>query len=118
MSDSEKTINPSAAPMAEAVTDNGTEPAAESAELLERCFIDHCTTSAGHPQADGTAERIVKVLNEALRKASARYSPYQLLYGSVVRGHGPPGAVRECFEQPLHFEGPRTDSHRLAAAAR
>ncbi|PNH08223.1 Pro-Pol polyprotein [Tetrabaena socialis] len=92
---------------AEVVTDNGTE----FAELLERCLIDHRTTSPGHPQADGAAERIVKVLTEALRKAcyeaadpaarekglpelllgyrcspqaSTRYSPYQLLYGGIV----------------------------------
>ncbi|PNH03441.1 Retrovirus-related Pol polyprotein from transposon [Tetrabaena socialis] len=96
---------------AEVVTDNGAEFAAEFAELLERCYIDHRTTSAGHPQADGAAERIVKVLKEALRKAcyeaadpaawekglpelllgyrcspqaSTRYSPYQLLYGGIV----------------------------------
>ncbi|PNH01236.1 Retrovirus-related Pol polyprotein from transposon [Tetrabaena socialis] len=114
---------------AEVVTDNGTEFAADFAELLERCFIDHRTTSPGHPQADGAAERIVKVLKEALRKAcyeaadpaawekglpelllgyrcspqaSTRYSPYQLLYGGIVPVVPP--AVRERFQQPLDFE--------------
>ncbi|PNH10905.1 Retrovirus-related Pol polyprotein from transposon [Tetrabaena socialis] len=113
---------------AEVVTDNGAEFAAEYAELLERCFIDHRTTSAGHSQADGAAERIVRVLMEALRKAcyeagdpaawepelvlgyrcspqaSTRYSPYQLLYGGIVPVVPP--AVRERFEQPLDFEDP------------
>ncbi|PNH09248.1 Retrovirus-related Pol polyprotein from transposon [Tetrabaena socialis] len=127
---------------AEVVTDNGAEFAAEFAELLERCYIDHRTTSAGHPQADGAAERIVRVLKEALRKAcyeaadpaawekglpelllgyrcspqaSTRYSPYQLLYGGIVPVVPP--AVRERFEQPLDFEDPRAAADSLLQRA-
>ncbi|PNH09483.1 hypothetical protein TSOC_003907 [Tetrabaena socialis] len=54
---------------AEVVTDISARMAAEFVQLLERCFIDHRTTSTGHPQAEGATERIVKVLKEALRKA-------------------------------------------------
>ncbi|PNH09774.1 Pro-Pol polyprotein, partial [Tetrabaena socialis] len=127
---------------AEVVTDIGAEFAAEFAELLERCFIDHRTTSAGHPQADGAAERIVRVLKEALRKAcyeaadpaawekglpelllgyrcspqaSTRYSPYQLLYGGIVPVVPP--AVRERFEQPLDFEDPSAAADSLLQRA-
>ncbi|PNG99676.1 Pro-Pol polyprotein, partial [Tetrabaena socialis] len=127
---------------AEVVTDNDAEFAAEFAELLERCFIDHPTTSAGHPQADGAAERIVKVLKEALRKAcyeaadpaawekglpelllcyrcspqaSTHFSPYQLLYGGTVAVVPP--AVQERFEQPLDFEDPRAATDSLLQRA-
>ncbi|PNG99221.1 hypothetical protein TSOC_015007 [Tetrabaena socialis] len=105
---------------AEVVTDNGTEFAAEFAELFE---------------PDGAADCIVKVLKEALWKAcyeaadpaawekglpelllgyrcspqaSTRYSLYQLLYGGVAPVMPP---VQERVEQPLDFEDPRAAAY-------
>ena len=58
--------------MAELVTDAGTEWSEEFAELLAQALIDHRRTSAGHPQADGLAERAVQTVKRALRKLSAQ----------------------------------------------
>ena len=116
---------------AEVVTDQGTEFQGEFHALLAHCFIDHRTTSANHPQADGLAERCVQTVKRALakyvaekqqltdwdvqlnwialgyrtsRQASTGLSPYQLLYGAepVI-----PPAIRERVEQPvLEFGDP------------
>ena len=127
---------------AEVLTDNGGEFAGEFAALLERCFIDPRHTSPNHPQADGAAERIVKVVKESLRKAcyeaadptawikqlpelllgyrcspqaSTRYSPYELLYGGV-RPVVPP-AVRERLESPIDFDDIAAAADSLLARA-
>ena len=127
---------------AEVLTDNGSEFAGEFAALLERCFIDPRHTSPGHPQADGAAERIVRVVKESLRKAcyeaadpaawskrlpelllgyrcspqmSTRYSPYELLYGGV-RPVVPP-SVRERFALPIDFDNTTAASESLLARA-
>ncbi|GLC33906.1 hypothetical protein PLESTF_000189600 [Pleodorina starrii] len=115
---------------AEVVTDRGGEFQGAFAALLRQCFVDHRLTSAGHPQADGAAERLVQVVKAALRKhckdtgrtddwdlqlpwlalayrcspqASTRYSPYELMFGvpPVV-----PPAVRERMAEPLGLAGP------------
>lgn len=109
---------------AEVVTDRGGEFQGAFDQLLLQCFVDHRLTSAGHPQADGAAERLVQVLKAALRKhceerkepdtwdqflpwlalayrcspqAATRYSPYELMFGvpPVV-----PPAIRERMAQP------------------
>ena len=127
---------------AEVLTDNGTEFSDEFAALLERCFIDHRHTSPGHPQADGAAERVVKVVKEALRKAcheaadpaawvkalpelllgyrcspqaSTRYSPYQLLYGGVLPVVPP--SVRERWAKPIDFDDCEAAAASLVARA-
>ena len=127
---------------AEVVTDNGAEFEAEFAELLERCFIDHRPTSASHPQADGAAERVVKVVKAALRKAcyeaqdpqawekglpelllgyrcspqaSTRFSPYQLLYGGVAPVVPP--AVRERLSPPINFDDVEAAAESLVERA-
>ena len=110
---------------AEVVTDQGSEFQGEFHALLQQAFIDHRTTSANHPQADGLAERAVQTIKRALTKcvadklvlddwdvelqwvalgyrtskqASTGLSPYQMLYGTepVI-----PPAVREHFEGSL-----------------
>ena len=110
---------------AEVVTDQGREFEGDFADLLEGAFIDHRTTSANHPQADGLAERMVQTLKRSLKKLveasgkvedwadmvpwvalgyrcspqrSTRFSPYQLLYG--VPPTIPP-AVKERLQEPL-----------------
>ena len=113
---------------AEVVSDQGSEFLGEFHELLASNFIDHRTTSANHPSANGQAERVVQTIKRALekytsqegttadwdshlfwvalgyrvsRQAALGFSPYQLLYGStpVV-----PPAIRERLEQPVELE--------------
>jgi hypothetical protein len=95
--------------------------------MLTRCFVDHRTASAQHPQSNGAAERIVQVVKKGLRKhcrlagiadtwdewipwlllgyrcspqKSTGYSPFFLLHG--VEPVVPP-AVRERFDYDLEF---------------
>jgi transposase InsO family protein len=94
---------------AEVITDQGSEFLGAFHQLLEESMIDHRTTSANHPQADGLAERCVQSVKMALSKcvldkgsvqqwdeqlhwialgyraskqAASGFSPYTLLYGS------------------------------------
>jgi len=128
---------------AEVVTDQGDEWELEFAALLEQLLVDHRHTSANHPQANGSAERVVQTLKRALRKCIAAgdvgpqdwddalpwialgyrcspqeatgYSPYQLLYGvtPVV-----PPAARARLSQPLAFEDPDLLAKSLSERAR
>ncbi len=113
---------------AEVLTDRGTEFEGAFQDLMHQCMIDHRTTSASHPQADGLAERAVQTMKRALRKLSVAkgnvanwdvdmhwiamgyrcsvqeatgYSPYALVYGvpPVV-----PPAVREKLDPPLKLD--------------
>ncbi|PNH01078.1 Retrovirus-related Pol polyprotein from transposon [Tetrabaena socialis] len=119
---------------AEVLTDQGTEFQGEFGDLLRECFIDHRTTSAGHPQSDGAAERVVQLVKRGLRKycherqapncwdqdlpwlalgyrcspqASTLLSPYRLLYG--VDPVVPPG-VRARWAHPLDLAMPDRDA--------
>eukprot|EP00873_Tetraselmis_striata_P018566 jgi/Tetstr1/438830/TSEL_027339.t1 len=108
----------------EVVTDNGTEYQGAFREQLERHGIQPVDIPPGHPQANGMAERIVKVLKVALRKvvptlgtaswhswmpviefgyrvskqATTGYIPYVLLFG---RDHVAPDQVRSLLEEPV-----------------
>ncbi|KXZ55384.1 hypothetical protein GPECTOR_3g510 [Gonium pectorale] len=117
---------------AEVVTDRGGEFQGAFEQLLQQRFVDHRCTSAGHPQADGLAERMVQVVKAAICKhsmesgssdkwdeylpwlalayrcspqASTRYSPYELMSGvpPVV-----PPALRERMAEPLGPVGANT----------
>lgn len=121
---------------AEVVTDGGPEFQGAFHELLEKCFIDHRTTSPYHPQADGLAERAVQTIKAALRKvctakssteswaeqlpwillgyrcsrqASTGLSPYQLMYATPPCI---PPAIRDRLEDPISWDDPE-----LAAAS-
>ena len=112
---------------AEVLTDQGSEYQGAFEDLLAKCFIDHRTTSAQHPQANGAAERVVQVVKKGLRKycllagnadtwdewlpwrvlgyrcspqKATGFSPYYLLHG--VHPVVPP-AVRERFAYELSF---------------
>ena len=91
----------------EVCTDNGSEYQAEFHQLCVDHGIDHRTITAGHPEANGMAERLVQVMKKALRKyvlqegtanwprhlptiefgyrttpqRSTGFSPYFLIYG-------------------------------------
>jgi hypothetical protein len=120
---------------AEVVTDQGGEFEAEFETLLRNCFIDHRTTSANHPQANGLAERAVQTLKRALKKhvegsgsasewdmivpfiamgynaspqESTKLSPYQLVY---ARTPVVPPAIVERIQEVLDL-----DNTELAAA--
>ncbi|GLI63656.1 hypothetical protein VaNZ11_006693 [Volvox africanus] len=124
---------------AEVLTDRGGEFQGAFHQLLHQCFVDHRFTSASHPQADGAAERMVRVVKAALRKycadvkrsdawdqhlpwlalayrcspqASTRYSPYELMYG--VKPIVPPD-VRERMAEPLGFTGKGSEESYVAA---
>ena len=130
------------ATMVAAQTDNQSEFEGEFAALLERCYVDHRHASPGHPQADGAAERIVRVVKDALRKAcyesadparwdralphlllgyrcspqaATQYSPFRLLHGGVEPQV--PAAVREGFAEPLSFEDAAAATESLRARA-
>ncbi|HSG21073.1 MAG TPA: DDE-type integrase/transposase/recombinase, partial [Burkholderiaceae bacterium] len=92
---------------AQVLTDNGGEYQGQFTTLMQRCHIDHRTTSANHPQSNGLAERAVQTVKRSLRKlceatlsvdawdeqlpwivlayncskqASTKLAPYHLLY--------------------------------------
>jgi hypothetical protein len=116
---------------AQVVTDRGGEFQSDFQQLLTKCRIDHRTTSANHPQADGLAERAVQTLKSSLAKIiatkgtcdnwdlemqwvalgyrcskqkSTKLSPYQMLYGCPPCV---PPAVREGFDDViLDFQNP------------
>ena len=127
---------------AEVLTDQGTEFLGPFELLLQRCYIDHRSTSASHPQSNGAAERIVQVVKRALRKhveqadttadwdewlpwlalgyrcspqKSTGFSPYYMLHG--VNPVVPP-SIMERFEGALDFENPaHVDDVMLRRAA-
>ena len=101
------------------VSDGGGEFRGAFDALLSSLFIDHRTTSANHPHANGLAERAVQTLTRAIRKhsetakedsvwdmavpyimlgcnssiqASTGLSPYEVMYGVP-----PTGVVRSPF---------------------
>ena len=111
----------------EVVTDNGQEYQGQFASMLHQHGIDQVEIPAGHPSTNGMAERIVRVLKEALKKfvssqgslhwdswlpviefgyrvtkqASTGYSPFFLMYG---RDHVAPAQVRAMMDSPVDFE--------------
>jgi hypothetical protein len=97
---------------------------------LDAALVDHRSTSAYHPQANGLSERVVQVVKRALRKGCLRhaaeewdaylpwvamgynfsaqaslagFSPYQLLHGQnpVI-----PGAIKVAMGEPLDLDHP------------
>jgi hypothetical protein len=113
---------------AEVLTDQGTEFRDEFHALCVASFIDHRTTSAYHPQANGLAERAVQSVKRALGKLAHRtpkdwdiklpyvvlgyncsmhkstgVTPYQLLH--AVPPIVPP-AVRPRFNPPIDLDDP------------
>ena len=114
---------------AELVTDQGTEFRGEFAEMCARNFIDHRTTSANHPPANGLAERCVQTVKSSLRKycegvgamnrwdehlpylalgyncskqQSTGFSPYHLLYAREPHFLAP--GVAQRMEAPLNLD--------------
>ena len=117
---------------AEVVTDGGKEFTGDFDALLSSLFIDHRTTAANHPQANGLAERVVQTLKTAIRKhsetaredsvwdgvvpyimlgynssvqASTGMSPYHVMFG--VPPTVPP-AIKERYEGALELGDPVT----------
>ena len=117
---------------AEVVSDGGGEFRGAFDALLSSLFIDHRTTSANHPHANGLAERAVQTLKRAIRKhsetakedsvwdmavpyimlgcnssiqASTGLSPYEVMYG--VPPTVPP-AIRERYEGAIELDDPAT----------
>jgi len=113
---------------AEVLTDQGGEFMGAFDEMLTQSLIDHRTTSAANPKADGLAERSVQTCKRALEKhvmqeedtscwdevlprvmlahnssthSSTKFRPYTLVYGTdpVV-----PPAVREKMEGPIDWD--------------
>jgi hypothetical protein len=112
----------------EVVTDQGSEWLGEFQECLARCFIDHRTTAANHPQSNGLTERCVQTVKRCLRRhcedtytidtwdeklpyislgyncskqASTKRSPFELLY---ARDPFVPSAVRDRMAPVLDFD--------------
>jgi len=111
---------------AEVLTDNGGEYQGEFQALMQRCGVDHRTTSSNRPQSNGLAERAVQTVKRALRKhceatlsvntwdeqlpwvvlayncskqASTKLAPYHLLYAREPVF--PTGAAAQRFEGEL-----------------
>jgi hypothetical protein len=124
---------------AEVITDQGSEFLGEFQAMLAKNFIDHRTTSANHPQADGLAERCVQIVKKGLRRhcedvqrinvwdrqlpyismgyncskqKSTNVSPYQILYAREPSF--PSAVVATNMAVPINFEDPNTQ--HLAAA--
>jgi hypothetical protein len=97
---------------------------------LDAALVDHCATSAYHPQANGLSERVVGVVKRSLRKwclghaaeewdvylpwvamgynfsaqaSLAGFSPYQLLFG---REPVVPGAIKVALDEALDLDQP------------
>ena len=114
------------------VSDGGGEFRGAFDALLSSLFIDHRTTSANHPQANGLAERAVQTLKRAIRKhsetakedsvwdmavpyimlgynssvqASTGLSPYEVMYG--VPPTVPP-AIRKRYGGAIELDDPAT----------
>jgi hypothetical protein len=116
---------------AKVITDRGGEFGAEFQECLDVALIDHRSTSANHPPANGLSERIVQVVKRTLRKwclghaaeqwdlyfpwvamgynfsvqtSLAGFSPYQLLHGMepVMLG-----ALKVAVQEPLDVDDPK-----------
>jgi transposase InsO family protein len=113
---------------AEMITDQGTEWRDQFSSLLAESFVDHRTTSAYHPQANGLTERAVQTIKRALAKMaytapanwdehlpyvilgynasvqkSTGFSPYHLLYAVPP---SLPNMARPVFDSPLDFDDP------------
>jgi hypothetical protein len=116
---------------AEVVTDQGKEWQGVFAALLEDSFIDHRTTSAYHPPANGLAERCVQTMKMALKKycesgrdrncwdehlpfmamgyrcskqSSTRLSPYEMLFADTPII---PPAARDRFSENINLDDPQ-----------
>lgn len=59
---------------AEVVTDRGGEFGGAFQQCLDAALIDHISTSAYHPQANGLSERVVQVVKRALWKWCLRHA--------------------------------------------
>jgi hypothetical protein len=127
---------------AEVVTDQGAEFQEEFHQTLRAAFIDHRTTSANHPSANGQAERTVQSIKRALEKYAAledgnsttwdEYlphvalgyrvsvqsalgcSPYEMMYGTKALL---PSAIQEQFAQPLELNDPEQVAEYLLQRA-
>ena len=128
---------------AEVVTDQGSEFKGAFSALLDQCFVDHRSTSANHPQADGLAERAVQTVKSSLarlvaaeqdaadwdlkmqwvalgyrcsKQSSTKLSPYEFLYGCSPCL---PLAVRPRFDDVLlDFDRPEAASRYLDQRAK
>lgn len=117
---------------AELISDNGSEFMGELQTLCVSHFIDHRTTSANHPQADGLAERAVQTVKRSIRRhcedtkqadiwdrhlnflslgyncskqASTNVSPYQVLYAREPQFPSP--ALSQRMAIPVKLEDPQ-----------
>ncbi len=120
---------------AEVLTDQGTEFRDVFDRQLQEANIDHRTTTAYHPQANGLTERAVQSVKRALGKLAAcepdrwdahlplvtlgyncstqgstGFAPYFLLHGvpPII-----PPAIREHFSQPIDFDDPSLTANSL-----
>jgi hypothetical protein len=116
-------------------TDEGGEFRGSFAQVLRMSFVDHRTTAPSHPQANGAAERVVRVFKTQLTAAifdsagqdkrlwthhlpdvlmgynftvqsSLGFSPFQLIYGR--RPHFPT-EVAETFDRPVDWAASYSD---------
>ena len=119
---------------AEVITDQGSEFRGEFSDMCARNFIDHRTTSANHPPANGLAERCVQTVKNGLRKycvdaknmdtwdlqlpylmlgyncskqRSTGISPYHLLYAREPQFIAP--AVAQSMGAPLDLDAGAVD---------
>ena len=127
---------------AEVVTDQGAEFQDEFHHTLRTAFIDHRTTSANHPSANGQAERMVQSIKRALNtyatpsdgqaydwdeylpyialgyrvsvQASLGFSPYELLHGTKALL---PAPIRGQFDAALELQNPEQAAAHLVKRA-
>ena len=128
---------------AEVVTDQGAEFQDEFHHALRTAFIDHRTTSANHPSANGQAERMVQSLKRSLetyaaprdglafdwdeylpyillgyrvsKQAALGFSPYELLYGIKALL---PSPIRGQFDVALELKDPEQTATYLMHRAK